>query len=109
MIRTQHDHSIWNFHSRVNRTGDVARIHITRMRNHGTDYAVFFSIRVNESADRCYELPRIAWIELAGHRRLANHQYRLLCYRLRFMKILSTCYHDEFPMWTLPGWAVERL
>jgi D-2-hydroxyacid dehydrogenase (NADP+) len=25
------------------------------------------------------------------------------------MKILSTCYHDEFPMWTLPDWVVDRL
>jgi len=25
------------------------------------------------------------------------------------MKILSTTYHDEFPMWTLPDWAVEEL
>lgn len=25
------------------------------------------------------------------------------------MKILSTCYYDEFPAWTLPDWAVDEL
>src|SRR5262245_60735806 len=79
------------------------------MRDHCSDHAVLVRIRVNESADRCHELPRIAGIELTGYSRLANHRYRLLCYRLRFMKILSTCYHDEFPIWILPDWAVERL